>query len=340
MIRSTPWWRRRAFTLIELLVVIAIIAILISLLLPAVQKVREAAARIQCANNLKQIGLGTLNYESAYRRLPPGYLGPMPNKVDPNFGTPAPPTGYVYSCQNVGVLGQILPFIEQANVYKMLMAGQPNDYLSPDKLYLPWWNYGSAWAAAQQQIPIFICPSAPRPDVVSTGQFALLHEWNDGQGNETLEGVYFPGYNGLGFTNYVGVAGYVGLADPSYQGIFMNRTKLTMVQLTDQDGSSNTLMFGEAMGGDWPRDYAGNPESSLDFDYTWMGCGALPTGWGVATPGSDQWYQFGSGHTATVQFCFGDGSVRGVFGAVDYATYVYAGGWNDGVAYNMENLAP
>src|SRR5438309_5990436 len=100
---------RSAFTLIELLVVIAIIAVLIGLLVPAVQKVREAAARTQCTNNLKQIGLGFTNFESTYKRLPPlygGFQGAAVNSA--KFGN-------VWGSTHVF----LLPYIEQDNLYKL-----------------------------------------------------------------------------------------------------------------------------------------------------------------------------------------------------------------------------
>src|SRR5579871_2346801 len=103
-LRSNP---RRGFTLIELLVVIAIIAVLIALLLPAVQKVREAANRIKCANNLKQIGLAVFNYESTFSTLPPG-AGPLPyNDINNDLD----------DASRASVQAIILPYIEQSNKY-------------------------------------------------------------------------------------------------------------------------------------------------------------------------------------------------------------------------------
>ena len=139
--------RRVGFTLVELLVVIAIIGILVALLLPAVQAAREAARRMSCSNNIRQVGLAFLNYESAYKKFPPGWGGPAPGGT----GTDADP--------NVGRVGinrwsgtlMVLPQMEQNQLYTQLFTipyrhptnGQVlNGWLWPWDMwggnYLPW----------------------------------------------------------------------------------------------------------------------------------------------------------------------------------------------------------
>jgi prepilin-type N-terminal cleavage/methylation domain-containing protein len=306
---------RSGFTLIELLVVIAIIAILIGLLLPAVQKVRESAARTSCKNNLKQLGAAAINYATSNGTLPPGYLGPGG------------------SAQSVGVLVYLLPFMEQNNIYtQMFQAGLPANYLSINQTGNPWWTT-PAWPYAQYKINGFLCPS---DNAYSNSVGTFIAEDISLAGGGTFTMYYFPnnaGGQNLGRTNYVGVEGYFGPLIPPYSGVFSNRSKVSL--MTDiSDGTSNTLMFGEYLGDQdvAPRQYAAS----------WMGVGALPAAWGLGTGSSSAWYTFASMHSGVVQFCNADGSVhalrKGLVSGNDYATYIFASGYADGQVCDLSSI--
>jgi len=311
--------RKKAFTLIELLVVIAIIAILIGLLVPAVQKVREAAARAQCQNNLKQIGLGLHNFASTYARFPTagaqsGALG----LSQANAG------GYDVA----GWAEQILPYIEQNSLYNLTQAGAYS------------WNASIGKAPVEVPVTIYQCPS--RPDRVSVpASWGSVYAMSDYAGVKTEwssdGGEWQLNHPASGNT----AQAFAGIITKGSQIYTMDGSTNTPVDPAKStkwrgikpgnvpDGTSNTVAVmeksvnaqyyhpevwdwwelpGWAHNADWPMmrlignwmPLVGDSDRRLDWWYV----GGTP---GV---GKTAEYGFGSAHTGVVNALFGDGSVR------------------------------
>jgi len=297
--------RRLGFTLIELLVVIAIIAILIGLLLPAVQKVREAANRMQCQNNMKQIGVALHNYESATGYLPPG--------CNNSQGT----SGGIGNSM-AGTLTYLLPYVEQDNVYRTFQS--PGTFIIPGTAGY----YNGSGSTAN--IKGFLCPS-DNANMVSSPAYGSFAFWVYYPGGMT--GYYFGGYFGYGKSNYASNAGYLGnVPGYPYPGPFGVNTQQTTVTISD--GSSNTFAFGEALAG-------AAPPAQRDFVANWYSFN-LPTAWGMSQ--NPQWYQYGSRHnnSAIVNFLFCDGSVKGVRSTMNASIFQYAAGKDDGAVFNHFDL--
>jgi prepilin-type N-terminal cleavage/methylation domain-containing protein len=310
--------RRSAFTLIELLVVIAIIAVLIGLLLPAVQKVREAANRMSCQNNLKQIALATHAYHDVNLTLPPG--------INDHISDAAANSGFTFAAPCVGVLTYCLPYMEQTNIYNQLTIMQPANL----NTNVPWWSRAPDFTLAQTKIKSFLCPSDD-PTQSAVGTFVIFY---CDANSLTFTGGYYPNPTGnlFGRSDYQGVAGAIGLPNKNFYGtwfgLLTDRSKATLGQATARDGLSQTCLIGESLAGE-------APPNVRNFSGSWMGAGAFATAWGLQA--QCQWYQFGSLHTGIVQFAFGDGGVRGVkygqtnqFFSNDWYIFMEMTGYSDG----------
>jgi prepilin-type N-terminal cleavage/methylation domain-containing protein/prepilin-type processing-associated H-X9-DG protein len=311
---------RRGFTLIELLVVIAIIGVLIGLLLPAVQKVREAANRMSCSNNLKQIGLALHSYHDTFNGFPPGYID---GNTDPN-STPDNDVGPGW-----GWASFLLPQLEQQNLFYRINFTQGI-------------GMGSNTAVTKQQLKVFLCPGDAYPQNFTVwptnieaahSSYVGCNGWEEcfyGAGGNPPDG---PGTDGL-----PGPLGRAGI------GVFYRNSRIRMADV--RDGLSNTIAVGERSGDHAPATWTGAvpggrcpawravqpptpyslppgpPYDNADF------AEALCLAHGNAThlPSADfpiydpdTFYSMHAGRGAN--FLFGDGSVHYLSGSINPATY-------------------
>jgi prepilin-type N-terminal cleavage/methylation domain-containing protein/prepilin-type processing-associated H-X9-DG protein len=291
---AAPVDRRRGFTLVELLVVIAIIAVLIGLLLPAVQKVREAANRLSCTNNLKEIGLGLHNYHGTVGRFPPG--------------------GTTSATHGLGFQVVILPYLEQSALYGRFDFTK--DYLSPNNTLLGF-----------LKLPVLFCPSGVRlyseasfEFVNGQPPFTTHYYGNMGPkiaGSDRYQVVYPPGFSQGGWAQ---------------QGVLGKDTRLRLADITD--GTSTTFLAGEISfdkpgyrmwtRGCWADTGSGQPCSSCRNVTNAINT----TGYNGADNYND--VSFGSMHPGGANFLFCDGSVRFVSDQVDMSLYLATASRNGG----------
>ena len=304
--------KRKGFTLIELLVVIAIIAILIGLLLPAVQKVREAAARMKCQNNLKQLGLGVHSYHDTYSRFIPAG----------NTTT--------WLSWHVG----ILPYIEQTALFNKVSQTAGN-YITIGKYDIP----------VNNRVATFLCPSQ------TEGEKMILsptppHNVNLPEviNNQPPYTTHYYGVGGPAGVNPITGANYIyEVNDPTHgrmgkQGMFQRTDTVKLESITD--GTSNTLMVGEmswSPGAITPTNIAGTRfrgwARGCDDPLITQVCGGIKTISNAINAYSNTLFNempFGSQHTGGTNFAMGDASVRFLNASININAYRAAASYNGG----------
>lgn len=291
---------RRGFTLIELLVVIAIIAILIGLLLPAVQKVREAAARMSCSNNLKQLGLAAQNYASASdSKLPP-----LVTAQGPYNGT---------------ILLTLLPYVEQQSLFDQRMATDPsNTFFGPNN------------GRAPNAVKTYNCPS---DTTVSAGVNTFGYAASSYGGNYQLFGTavqntgFAPKYNVGNIPD--GASNTVAFAEHLSVGYVSGGPCLTVWDAWSTQGRCFYGNFGDANHGPWIGVNSNLPQISSWCTFGDTLSGAGPFYWYSiqVRPGQaekNHRCSTSSNHSSVVLAGLADGSVRGVTGSTSQATWIYA----------------